>query len=54
MKAKHTIDEEESEEEQQEEDDEDGDEIESDESPSYEDIALFVKKFSARKFKGRF
>ena len=35
-------------------DDVDGDDIDSDESPSYEDIALFVKKFSMGKFKGRF
>ena len=52
LEAKHVCEEEKSEEE--EDDDEDGDEIESDESPSYEDIALFVKKFSAGKFKGRF
>ena len=49
LKAKHAC-----EEEQSEEEDDDGDEIDSDESPSYEYIALFVKKFSAGKFKGRF
>ena len=31
-----------------------GGEIDSDECPSYEDMALFVKKFSSGAFKGRF
>ena len=50
LKAKQVCEEEESEE----EDDEEGDESDSEEGPSYEDIALFVKKFSAGKFKGIF
>ena len=54
LKAKHECDEEESEEEEGDDDCEDGDDVDSDESPSYEDIALFVKNFSAGKFKGRF
>ena len=54
LKAKHVCEDEQSEEEEDDDDDEDGDEIESDEGPSYEDMALFVKKFSAGKFKGRF
>ena len=55
LKAKHVCEDEQSEEEEEvDDDDEDGDEIESDEGPSYEDMALFVKKFSAGKFKGRF
>ena len=49
LKAKHVCEEEQSEEEEEEEY---GDEIDSDESPSYEDIALFVKKIGAGKFKG--
>ena len=53
LKAKHVCEEEQSEEEEDDYD-EDGDEIDSDESPSYEDIAIFVKRFSARNFKGRF
>ena len=57
LKAKHVCEDEQCEEEEEEEegdDDEDGDEVESDEGPSYEDMALFVKKFSAGKFMGRF
>ena len=50
LKAKQVYDEEQSEEDE----DEEGGEIDSDEGPSYEDMALFVKKFSAGKFKGRF
>ena len=53
LKANHVCEEEQSEEEYD-DDEEDGDEIDSNESPSYEDIALFVKKFSVGKFKGRF
>ena len=53
LKDTHVYEEEKSEEEEDDED-EDGDEIDSDGSPSYEDISLFVKKFSAGKFKGRF
>ena len=53
LKAKHVCEDEQNEEEED-DDDEDGDEIESDEGPSYEDMALFIKKFSAGKFKGRF
>jgi hypothetical protein len=53
LKAKHVYEDEQSEEEEDDEEEE-GDEIDSDEGPSYEDIALFVKKFSAGKFKGRF
>ena len=53
LKAKHVYEEEQSEEEDD-DDIEDGDEVDSDEGLSYEDIALFVKKFSAGKFKGRF
>ena len=54
LEAKHVCEEEQSEEEEDDDDEEDGDEIDSDESPSYEDIALFVKKFSTGKSKGRF
>lgn len=53
LKDKHVCEEEQSEE-GEDDGDEDGDAIDSYESPSYEDIALFVKKFSAGKFKGRF
>ena len=53
LKAKHVCEDEQTEEEED-DDDEDGDDIESDEGPSYEDMALFVKKFSTGKFKGRF
>ena len=49
LKAKHVCEDEQSEEEKEDDEDEDGDEIDSNESPSYEDIALFVKKFSAGK-----
>src|SRR5215216_5049993 len=55
LKTKHVCEDVQSEEEEEDDDDdEDGDEIESDEGPSYEYVALFVKKFSAGKFKGRF
>ena len=53
LKAKHVCEDEQSEEEDDDDDEEDGDEVESDEGPSYEDMALFVKKFSAGKFEGR-
>ena len=54
LKSKLVCEDEQSQEEEEEDDDENGDEIKSDEGPSYEDMALFVKKFSAGKFKGRF
>jgi len=54
LKAKQVCEDEQSEEEEEDDDDEYGNEIDSDEGPSYEDMALFVKKFSAGKFKGRF